>query len=375
MESNSMKRLVVLGTLLILLLISAAAAFAAPQFEVVIEDGEVINNDVVLFNDNLEIQSGAVVNSDVTLINGTARIAGTVNGDVTVFNGKLEILPGTTISGDCVLLSGTLRDPADGAATNCTVVAHPELAGLFGGFSNRVFPAIPPIPPIPAAPEQGEPLRPLPDVPSRAREAGIGFLAAASSALLLGMLAMVVAAAIPRHLQRVQAAARQKPFASGGVGVLTVFAVPSLLILLTILSALLTLICIGLLGFPLVLALAIAFVAALCMGWVTVGTILGQWLLGRHKEGPARLSLAAGAGTAVLTFVFTFLPALLPFPFGLSLVAFALASVGLGAVTLTQFGRKPYPALAGGRSTGSTAESTADEDKVRIVLQTLPEES
>lgn len=378
-----MKKLAVISTFIILLLVSVTAVLAAPSFDVVVEDGEEINNDVVLFNDNLEIQPGAVVNSDVIVFNGSARIAGEVNGDVTVFNGDLEITRDTEINGECVLLNGELRDSSRSAGTTqCTAVEHAGLAGLVGTLSNRFAPpAIPPIPTIPSMPTIPAipPIGEAPEIPvapprSHANDGfGAGnILAALSGAVVLGLLGMLVAAVIPHHLEQIQTTARQKPAASGVVGVLTAVAVPSLIALLVPVSALLTLICIGLLGFPIILALSIAFVAALFIGWIAIGTLLGQRLFNRRKDRTTRLPLVAGAGTALLTLIFSLLWAL-PFTFGVGLLALAATSVGLGAVTLTQFGRRAYPVTVMPENTPPSPGE--DEDKIRIVLQTLPDES
>lgn len=376
-----MKRLAVVTTIIILLLVSVTAVLAAPLADVVVEDGEVINNDVVLFGENLEIQPGAVVNSDVIVFGGNALIAGEVNGDVAVFGGNLETTDGTVITGDCVLLGsgGTLRESVR-SNTSCTAVEHQGLSQMIGAVTNF---AVPPVPPIPAAPEAPDAPE-LPEMPGmppfqpsqpsmRSANSWIGRLfAGVAGTFMMGLLGMVAAAVAPRHLQQIQATARQKPGASGVVGVLTAVAVPSLILLLIPISALLTLVCIGLLGFPIILALSVAFVAAIFIGWIVMGTILGQWLFGRwtSKNGQPSLPLVAGVGTALLTFAFSLL-GLLPFDFATGLLGFIISSVGLGAVTLTQFGRKPYPNLPGNTPTSSKE----DEDKIRIVLQTLPDES
>lgn len=367
-----MKRLAVVTTIIILLLVSVTAVLAAPLTNVVVENGEVINNDIVVFDENLEIQPGAVVNSDVIVFGGNALIAGEVNGDVAVFAGDLETTDGTIITGDCVLLggSGTLRESVR-SNTSCTVVEHHRLSRMIGAFTNFAEPIIPAIPEPPAAPQP--PALPTTQPPMRSANSWMGSLfAGIAGAFMMGLLGMVAAAVAPRHLEQIQSTIRQKPAVSGVVGVLTAVAVPSLIFLLIPISALLTLVCIGLLGFPIILALSVAFVAAIFIGWIVMGTMLGCWLFGRwtSKNGQPSLPLVAGAGTALLTFAFGLLGAL-PFDFATGLLSFILFSVGLGAVTLTQFGRKPFPNLLGNTPTSNEE----DEDKIRIVLQTLPDES
>ena len=93
---------------------------------------------------------------------------------------------------------------------------------------------------------------------------------------------------------------RKKPVASGFVGFLTALAVPIVVTILAIISAVLTIICIGLLGFPIILLILLAFVAAILMGWVAAGTWLGQRLFQGSKR---TLAMKAALGTFVLTFV------------------------------------------------------------------------
>ena len=143
-------------------------------------------------------------------------------------------------------------------------------------------------------------------------------------------------------------------------------AVPSLIVLLIPLSVILTLVCIGLLGFPIMLLLALGLVLGSLLGWVVVGTWLGVRLFGHGKD--ERIVRAAALGTGALTLLFGVL-GLIPFIFGESLLAFVLVSIGLGAVALTQFGMKPYPRLP-----RANTPSGPDTDKVDIVLGTLPPE-
>ena len=57
---------------------------------------------------------------------------------------------------------------------------------------------------------------------------------------------------------------------------------------------------------------------------------------------------------------------LLPFVEGV--IAFFIGAIGLGAVALTQFGRKPYP------PGNLEVEYSEDQVKVATVLETLPVE-
>ncbi len=184
--------------------------------------------------------------------------------------------------------------------------------------------------------------------------------------LLNGILAFVIVTIAPRHLDQTSQSLRRKPIASGVVGFLTMFAVPSLIVILAILSGLLTLVCIGLLGWPILLVMVIAFCVALLLGWVAAGELLGQRLAAWFKLKNQSRSVLATLGTTILTLAAGLLSAL-PFWLGgwfWSLMTFLILCGGLGAVSLTRFGT---------RSFGS--EPVVNPDKTEAVLETLPAEN
>lgn len=361
-----MKRVTFVIVVLLLLAIPASTAFAEPLFDTNVGENETVNNDVIVFDGDLTLESGAVVNGDVVVFNGDVKTAGTINGDLVIFNGDLEAEGDASVNGDCVLLNGSVEnDSARGIS--CTNIEGGALTGLVQGIPPvAVGPkAIPDIPDIPAVPDV--PAVPdIPDVPdvtrhSRRSNTGVDFLGVISSTLLLGLLAFVAGSVFPNHLQQVKATARSKPVASGAVGVLTAIAVPALAVLLAIVSAVLVIVCIGLLGFPIVLLMMLGLLAGMIFGWIAIGTWVGDRLFNGAKRSPA---MRAALGTMVLTLGLGLLGMLLPWVEGI--VAFAAGAVGLGAVALTQFGRKPYPPQE------ETVEFTEDAVKVANVLDTLP---
>ena len=363
-----MKRGVLIPIVLALMLIVALApvAMAGPLDDTIIESNETVNNDVIVLDGDLTIHEGAVVNGDVVVFNGDAFIDGRVSGSVTLFNGNLDTGETAYVDGECVLLNGEVRGPV--SLRNCTAVETLELPPL-------VMPEIPAIPEFqvmptpPAIPvDPIDPVRPV--VPERADD-GMGFGARLASAIastvLFTLLGLFVGAVMPNQLRQIVGVARAKPVVSGLAGVLTAVAVPSLIVLLIPLSIILTFVCIGLLGFPIMLLLALGLVLGSLLGWVVVGTWLGVRLFGHGKD--ERIVRAAALGTGALTLILGVL-GLIPFVFGESLLAFVLVSIGLGAVALTQFGLKPYPR----QPRANTPGNGSDADKVDIVLGTLPPE-
>jgi hypothetical protein len=336
-----MKRFAPILLILILLLIPAGIILAAPPFDTVVSTGDIVPNDVVLLDGDVEVQEGATVNGSVTLFNGDAIVAGKIEGDLVLFNGKLDAASTAVITGDCVLLNGTVTDATAGGLGCTNVDALPDF-----------FPALANFPDLPDFLNRPEVRVGVPSAASRFfSNLGQAF----GRSLLLGFLAFIAASLLPEHLTQVEEAVRRKPVASGTVGLLTAVAVPSLVALLLPLSLLLTIVCIGLLGFPIMLALLLGLVAGSLLGWIAVGNMLGQRLVGPLKLKNRTLPVTAALGTAILTFVIGLMG------FGEGVITFLIVCIGLGGAALTKFGTKPYPMI-----------SIENKVKVAAALETLP---
>ena len=363
-----MKKLTTVFVLLVLLLVvPAGVTHAAPTFDRIIAAGETVHEDLVIWGGSLIVEEDATVDGDVSVFGGTAVLDGHVEGDVVIFggtaslsgtvDGNLVLFGGTLtagtsadVDGDCLLIGGTLGgDSAD--SINCSAVGEiPAFA--IPSFAQAVT--------APDAPER----------PSAPRVFGgrsfFGTVsAAAGQSLLFGILALAAAVILPNHLGQVSKTLKDKPAASGAVGFLTLIASVSAIVLLSFLSAILMLVCIGFLGIPVVIALSVALGAALLLGWIAAGAWLGGRLASWLKLQNQSLMVTTALGTAVLTLVAALLSA---FPFLLggwlwSLLAFLVACAGLGAVALTRFGSRPYP-----------VNGQAEGDKVAAMVEMLPDD-
>jgi hypothetical protein len=343
------KRLTILLALLgLLLLLPTGLALAAPPFNTtVVETGERINNSIILFDGDLTVAADSVVNGDVVLFNGDFTLAGRVDGDVVLFNGDMAAAETAVITGDCVVLNGTITDET-ARGLGCTQAANfplftPDLAPRLSQMMTAM----------------GEPV-------PRHNGSVLGFFGnlarVAGNSLLMGFLAFVAVALLPEQVGRTTEAMRRKPGASGVIGLLTAVAVPSLIALLLPVSLLLTLVCIGLLGFPIMFALAVGLGAGLLLGWIGLGHLLAQRIAAMFNLRTRSQPIVTAFSTALLTLTIGLL-ALLPGSFIVTFGGWVLAVLGLGAVALTQFGTRSYPALAGPRP---------NRDKVTAVLETLP---
>lgn len=283
--------------------------------------------DVTVVGDDLRVDAGAVLTGSSTVINGDAVVAGTVRGSLVVVNGDLEITPTGRIEGDCVVIGGDLDDAGEHTGDCVTVESLPAIA-------QNVLQWVP----------EGE----FTDTGHAAVEPGpLGQIGGAiGSALLIGLLAYAVAALAPRRLRLVTDAMLDKPVASGTVGLITLVAVPALMVVVALFTALLLIVCVGLLGIPILLLIGAGFAAAALLGWSAAGQIFGEqiatWL---HLAKNRSYALTTALGSAALSLLLGLLPLLPLGGFGASAVNAVILAVGLGAVALTQFGRQRYPRI------------------------------
>ncbi|MCP4429057.1 MAG: hypothetical protein GY803_31615 [Chloroflexi bacterium] len=357
------KRLLITLIVSLLLLLTTSVALAAqPPDKKVIESGETVKNDIALIGESLEVQEGATIDGDVALFGGNAHIAGTVTGDVVLFGGNLTAAETAVFEGDCALLGGNLTDNRAESDGNCHSVAVgpdfiPALPGIIGdlGIGNEWD-----VPPIDVHPR------------SAGRQFFDRMAGTIGQTLALALLAYGAASLLPNHLTQMESVVRRQPMASGVVGLITAVAVPSLIALLSLATGILIFVCIGILGVPIIFMLVVGLAAAMLLGWITMGDLVGRWLADKLNLKNQELRTTAVLGTAALTFVVGLFGAF-PFMVGEELLSIIIGSIGLGAVTLTRFGARSYPLNAD--YTAKTEEPiTEDPDKITAILETLPDE-
>jgi hypothetical protein len=283
---------------------------------------------------------------------GDVDISGAVDGSVLVFGGDVNVYDSAVIDGDCVLFGGQVRID-ESAQIDGEVVTNPEgrwlpLAGLERWSLKREFsipeiPAVPEVPSVPAVPQ-------IPDVPSPSRvvyhhrtsfaeRVGGAFL----TALGVGVAALLLVMLWPRHTDRVRSTIVREPVASGLVGFVTLLAAGLITPVLLVLSAILIiLLCVGLLGFPLIAAAWLIILAAGLFGWAAIGLVAGQWMAKRLNLQGITPALEAGLGAFAVTLVLGIVQAIWLVGLAASLTLFAISCIGLGAVILTRFGRRDY---------------------------------
>jgi hypothetical protein len=113
---------------------------------------------------------------------------------------------------------------------------------------------------------------------------------------------------------------------------------------------------------PVALGVGIAYVAALAVGWVAVGLLFGKQLLIWFRIPDQPPTVAAGLGALGLTLLVGIVGAVPYFEPVSALVAVTVASVGIGAVALTRFGARAYPAEGPSGEPITPGEPKPDEE-------------
>ncbi|PWB54972.1 MAG: hypothetical protein C3F13_05835 [Anaerolineales bacterium] len=300
------------ATLLAVLLLGVfpVTAFAATPKDLVVgnnytlESGKILNNDLLVLGGNVDLQKDSIVTGSVIIFGGNCTAAGTINGDLVVLGGTINLASTFVLQGNLTSAGGSVNR-APGAQINGQVntnISGPSVI-LPGGVR---FPVI-----------------------NATYNPAVKVAGYFVGLILWSLVAMLLAMFLPNPLTRTYQTEISEPLISGGLGCLTIIIVPIVLVLLAIT------ICLS----PVALLGAFVLAAAWAYGLIAMGLEVGRRisLMFKHEWHPA---ISAGVGTlvlmAILTGLQTFLPCIGWIPM------FVAGIVGLGAVLLTQFGRKPY---------------------------------
>ncbi len=305
--------LIVSAVLLALITLAAfpVTAFAAESPAVVLgsnytlQSGETLNDNLFVLGGNVDLMQGSTVIGNVVILGGTAQAAGMINGNLVVLGGSTNLAATFVLNGNLTTAGGSLTR-APGATINGQIntgSASPIFvlpSGLRVPFSN---------------PLQHPVLR------------GVGYLL---GIILWALVAMLVAMFLPNPLTRIAHTGLSQPLLSGALGLLTAILVPIILVLLAITICLIP---VSILG---AFALAIAW----AYGLIAFGLEVGKRISGAAKR-EWHPALSAGLGMLLLMAILNGLQDFVPCVGWIPEVLVGL--VGLGAVMLTQFGRRLYP--------------------------------
>ena len=304
---------------------AAAAADSAIQGQFVfgqsftLKNGQTMNGDLMVFGGSATIEEGATVNGNVVVFGGSLTLRGNVTHDAVIFGGTATLGATAHIDGSLSTLGSTL-DRADGSLVDGQVNTGNVHFG--DGQNGYVPPVIPP----------SNPFATLTHFAINPLLTGVANVFGQS--VMLALLAMLLMLFLAQRADRVAHAIIAQPLTAGGLGLLTLVAVPVVLLALGLLSILIITLIITV---PLMVVVSMAFGMALLFGWIAVGYEVGQrFTKAIHQEWHPAFS--AGLGTFALTLVaasLTNIPVLSCIGW---LVPFLLSMAALGAVLLTRFG-------------------------------------
>ena len=269
----------------------------------VVRAGGTVNQDVAVFGGNLTIEQGARVNRNVAILGGTVQIDGEVGSNVAVAGGSVNLGDSAVIDGNVRVAGGSVQRSA-GATVRGSISQENNPRGTLPAFGPFVTAN-----------------------PFRFFDGGFNFLRGLLGALATAVLGVLVVVLFPAHLQRVATTAQTELAPSLGVGCLTMVIAPIMLIALAI----------TIIGIPLVVLLALAGAAAWYFGWITIGYIAGERILAALKVREIAPVLAVIVGVLLIAIVGEV-------PVAGGLVNILVGALGVGAVLLTRFGTRAYPA-------------------------------
>ncbi|MFC6862862.1 polymer-forming cytoskeletal protein [Halomicroarcula sp. GCM10025817] len=357
------RRALVLVVVLALLLQAGTGVAAAQSVEgaaetIVVEEGETVSSieavagtivvrgtvtgDVSGAAGTIHVTESGRVDGNLQVAAATVRIDGTVAGDVDVAGATVELGETGSVGGNLqaganyALVDGAVAGDVTIGAETLDLGPNADVGGTFrydaGTFTQD-----------PDAAVAGGVVRDPdirasggPDFQALSIPSWVGVVYGLVASLLLGVVLLGV---FPRFSTGVASRVAEEPLQSGGVGLLTLIAVPVLLVLLAI----------TIVGIPLTILGAVAFGIAVWVGSVYGQYAIAAWALTRIGSPNRWLALVVGLVAFAILGTIPFLGGLL------ELVAFLL---GLGAFALGL--RESYRNRGEGETSGGR-QTTLDE--------------
>jgi hypothetical protein len=276
----------------------------------VLRRDETHNGNLIVIGGTAKIEKDAVVNGSIILVGGQVTIDGIIEGSLTLFGGSASLHDSAIILGDVYVTSSVLNKD--------------ELAQIRGEVIEGKQ-----LPPGFTIPEQVTVNQnPAQGALSKVTDFLQSLLTIFFFSLVSASVAIIATLFMPAPVERVAKSIVNFPVISFGAAILTVIALPFLLVGLSI-----TLILI-----PIAVLLILAFALASYMGWVSLGTEIGKRIADLFKTTWA-VPVSAGMGTLILSLI---LGVITLIPCGGWLVVSIVVLIGLGGVILTRFGTRIY---------------------------------
>ncbi len=274
-----------------------------------LRSGETLDGDLVVFGGSATIEKDALVNGNIAIFGSTLSVSGHVTGNISAMGGSINLNETATVDGNVETMGVVLNQLEGAMVKGNTVTENPDNLNL------------PKINPGDWLPNFGNAFQSLGSA-----------LWASLRALALGLIALLISMLAPRPTKRVTTAITSAPAISAGMGLLTFFVAPALVLVLAITIILI----------PFSLLGVLVIIAAAIFAWTAVGQELGNRLAVLFKVQWAE-PVAAGIGAAFLSLLASLVSVIPCLNWILSL---AVLAFGLGGIVLSRAGTQDYPHAA-----------------------------
>jgi hypothetical protein len=271
-----------------------------------LEQGEVLDEDLTILGGNVTLESGSEVEGNIQLLGGRLEINGSVEGDIVAAGGYISLGEEAVVKGD-VIMAGAFMDRAPGAEITGEITTADE-----NPFNQVRFDRL-------WAP-MGWWMQSVWNV--------LWFIFLAFALAALAVLLMMFFAP---HTERVARVLVAQPAVAGGLGFLTLFVAPFVLVLLVITICLI----------PVALVSVLLLGLMITFGWIALGLEVGSRLAATLNQSWSA-PIAAGVGTFAIVLLAGMLNSIPCIGWVFTLIPSSLA---LGSVLLTRFGTQEYPAF------------------------------
>lgn len=274
--------------------------------EVIVEAGNTIAGDVVVFGGNIEIK-GEVL-GDVVAIGGRVLVEGRIAGDLTAVGARAELLEGATIHGDTRIISGSVsreRGVSIGGSYSHITPIPGSIQFFPSIFHRRSYSFSPSFPSYPSA------------------------LSILFSFLFQLLLLLLITYLFPSNVEVIRSTLHKSMGHSILIGFLGLLILVPFMIFLTI----------TIIGIPLALLTPVFYWVAIAIGRAGIYLALGEWLR-RHIAIRADSIIVTSVLGLILYFLIRLLLRFIPYLGGViwAIILFLIYIAAFGSTIKSRFG-------------------------------------
>jgi hypothetical protein len=358
---------------LLFTLIIGMAALAAFARYLLIDRPQVDKNDVIftddyrlsdIYRDSLAVVADTValdadsyVTGDAALVGDTTQVNGRVDGDLTLVGDALVLGTDAQVGGNLsamgsdIRLEGIVEGQVTVIGDSLSIHRDAQISGAIVACVETITDLRPDAPPIQPCRDDTallalfQPLQALSqefDLAQLAQSSGMrgaGLLFSLSASLLLTGLSALAVIIFPRNISLMQDAILSNPRDLAALGVMSVLLLIGLSAGMAFLLQWIPVL--GVIFVPLGLLLGLAFLIMVIGGWITIGLLLGDFVVRQIARSILPPAITVAVGSLIL---FTLWHGLALLPFGgivMLLLMAVLGSAGLGAALATRLGTRP----------------------------------